>query len=162
MKLSIAGRDLAELAELGDALEVAVRSSTNPRLQYRFEWARNRPPLFWAPAVAALVIVVGGRRTGPAEVPAGAATSTRRRFTGEPPSGAYHYELPEVAGRWQRLGAALRTDYRSDKWGRPLTEYTHAHGAGVGAWSLGEPAEGPGYLLLRGGRLKITARGIEG
>ena len=156
---------LGACAELGRALELSVRSAADPRQILRFEWSgKKRPLLFWSPTFSALLIVLGAQQvTGPVGRHK-AAAAARTRWTGKPPDAALVMELPNLPGRWRPVGTALRTDYASDKWNNrgSFTEFTHDHGPNVLVWERGDPVAGPGVLALRGGTLRVTARGIEG
>lgn len=155
---------IRELAELGTVLELVVDNGDGTRRVLR--WSRARPRLL-APDDRTLLIVAGGTRKGPALLDdAEEAAELRGIWTGRPAVRAYRLELPTLRGRWKARGAAVRLDYRSDKWtaGRATVDYTHDHGRNVRVWEKGDPwlAGGVGVLCLKGGRLRVTARGIVG
>lgn len=121
-----------------------------------------RPPLVWSPSARALVTFFGATSRAASSAPrAGQAARARARFYGEAPSAAFAVTLPPVnLGAWRELGEARRVDYESDKWGRGPTGYKHDHGPGVRAFLAGDFRSG--VLVLRGGRLALTRRGIVG
>lgn len=156
---------LGACAELGAALELSIRSATDPKKILRYEWPKSRRALLlWAPKSASLLIVIGSRRTSGPVGRVEAAAKVRSRWTGKSPDSAFVLDLPDLPGRWRPLGFALRTDYASDKWNvrGVLTEFTHDHGPSVLVWERGDAVAGPGVLALRGGTLRVTQRGIEG
>lgn len=152
--------ELANLTDLGTVLEFVIELDGRRRV---WRWSRSLPRLV-APDDRTLLIVLGGRRLGGA-VGSAEAAELRARWTGRPPTGAYRLELPDVGrARWREVGRAVRTDYRSNKWtrGRATVDYTHDHGRGVRVWARGNLEAGAGLLCARGGKLRITARGIVG
>lgn len=65
------------------------------------------------------------------------------------------------SSHWYSCGKARRFDYKSDKWNKKQ-EYTHELGKGVCLYFLGSSSMQKGLWLLRGGKLRVTSRGIEG
>lgn len=152
--------ELAELAELGTVLEFVVELGGGKRRVWR--WTRGAPRLV-APDTRTILIVAGARRLGAAPM-AERPAQIRETWTGKAAQRAYRLSLPDVGGRWRKIGRAVRLDYRSNKWtgGRSTVDYTHDHGPGVQVWARGDIDAGAGFLCARGGRLRITARGIVG
>lgn len=150
--ISLAGK---QLAELGHVLEVEAGP-------YLFKW-RKRERLLWDAATKSLVILQGatvGRSKAERDAQ-GKAAAAYKNFMGRGVSMGTRAKMPKVAGTWRKLAPARRVDYRSDKFNRRPKEYTHKHDGGVTLYRAGGSAP-PWVWVIRGGRLRVTARGIEG
>lgn len=115
-------------------------------------------PLLWAPKHKALVWVEGGRKSG--KRPATQSSASFEAFNGRTANVEYQIEGP-TSGKWYRIGSADRTDYWSDKFGKS-DEYTHDHENPRPSLYCYGTKSGPKLWCIRGGKLRITERGIEG
>lgn len=142
-----------QLAELGHVLEVEAGP-------YLFKWKNER--LLWDPHHRALVILQGAKVGASKRANRkGAAANAYGKFMGRGVSSARVAKMPALKGTWRKAKPVRRVDYRSDKFGRGATEYTHKHGSGVALYRAGG-SEPPWVWVIRGGNLRVTARGIEG
>lgn len=141
-------------AVLGHVLEVEIGGAI-------FVWKKGDCELLWCPAAKSLVWFDSD------EIPLdpdqnqniNAAVKAFERFKDRDPNRLRRAEYP-VGGQWRSYGRAERVDYHSDKWGQRAS-YTHDLGPSVVLYRQG-PANGPWCFVLRGGRLTVTRRGIEG
>lgn len=141
-------------AVLGHVLEVEIDGAV-------FVWRKGDCELLWSPAAKALVWFDANEK--PLEpdddVNIRSASLAFERFKDRDPNRLRRAEYP-VGGQWRSYGKAVRVDYHSDKWGQRAS-YTHDLGRGVVLYRQG-PVAGPWCFVLRGGKLRLTRRGIEG
>ena len=156
-------------AEIGRVLELALDGS-----EVRF--SGPKPKLLWLPHIDALCWFVGAKtpaattlRWNELRSPDNnwgfdqASVDAFNKFMGRGPKPrAWTYGLTGKSSAWYSIGAATRIDYSSDKYGRRTREYTHTLGRSVRLYVCGPKRAGPSFWMLRGGRLRLTARGIEG
>lgn len=142
------------LSILGHILEVEIGGAI-------LTWKKGDCELLWCPKAKALMWFDADEQ--PAEVDddakIGAAVRVFERFKDREANRVRSAVYP-VGGQWRSYGRANRVDYHSDKWGQRAS-YTHELGSGVILYRQG-PTRGPWCFALRGGRLRITAHGIEG
>lgn len=142
-----------ELALLGEVLDVVIEGEA--------EAAKVRvsgTDMLWAEQARALVFVPGRAFTLEDLEGLRGSTSARvfeRWSVWEATSGG-RATLAE-GGPWRRF-RALTIGYRSDKFGR-AADYEHEFGRAVVAYV---PTGSGAPWVIRGGSLRITARGIEG
>lgn len=139
-----------EVEQLGEVLEVESEG--------KVVRSNRGTPLLWSPKHKALLWVEGGRKSS--KRPATRSSASFEAFNGRAPNVEYQIEGP-TSGKWYRVGAADRTDYWSDKFGKS-DEYTHDHGSMRPSLYCYGTASGPKLWCIRGGKLRITERGIEG
>jgi hypothetical protein len=159
----VAVGDLEAVAELGWLLDVVVDAGDDELVVK----PRGRTLLMWAPDAKALVWVTGARPSRPSPAELGSlearAANVRDAWTddGRSAERLRRLRLPATSGKWSRHGRALRIGYRSDKFGaRGERAYEHEHGPGVNLYGFASPKFN--LYLLRGGKLRVTRRGIEG
>jgi hypothetical protein len=147
--------------ELGRVLELEVGGQV-------IRMGRKRVPLLWFPAWKSLVFFEGvsqGRATAAALRELETAPGYKRAvksfdsWANRGTEKARGMTFPKGQRKWYAGGTVSRIDYWSDKWGRE-DEYTHDHGKGVQLYILqrGKTA----MWVIKGGRLRVTKRGIEG
>lgn len=151
-----AGLDGADVAELGRALELEAAG-----LRMRFT---GRPGWYWEPRSRSVIVFQGGRR-GNARKADDVDAKTERAFEafmGRGVESQHSHTMPPIQGGvWRRApGFAARFDYWSDKFDED-EEYTHGFTSRVRLYR-GGGASPPWIWVLRGGRLRVTRRGIEG
>lgn len=119
----------------------------------------------WSPRLAA-VVAFPGQRLGPpiekaARVPEAAAIY-RIWHKGREPWGASRMRMPDP--RFADAQPAIATGYVSDKFSDDgeLVEYLHHHEQDVFCWWGPPGASTPQAILVRGGRLAVTAGGLIG
>lgn len=120
------------------------------------------PRLYWWPETRAFVWYQGVGRLSNARRHDGtgraAATAERWDWTGRKGSSSRVLNVPAMRGEWRGLGAADHLAYRSDKSGTPQT-YEHKTSARL--YRFG--GKGPPWVwVLKGPRLRVTSKGIEG
>jgi hypothetical protein len=146
--------DPGALSILGHVLEVEIGGAI-------LTWKKGDCELLWSPQAKALLWFDAEEQ--PIEVDddakISAATRVFERFK-DREANRYRRARYPVSGQWRSYGRAVRVDYHSDKWGQRAS-YTHELGSGVILYRQG-PVHGPWLFALRGGRLRITKRGIEG
>jgi len=143
-----------DIVYLGRALDVQVQLPSGELREVAWRGA-GLPALAWAADARTLYVFPLSQR--PRDLPADPdARAVFRRFHGVAPAGVV--ELPARPVQLSPLGAAVATGYRSRKWGGRPRSYQHAHGRGVQVYA----APGARIVALRGGRLRVTAAGIEG
>lgn len=154
---------LASTAELGELLDVTHAAGDEdvvlaPR-------AGQRVLLEWSPAASAIVCWFGASygRPRPAEEMDAATAATYERWTdfAREASTERVWKTPKLTGEWRCLGAAVRIGYRSDKFdakGR-MKAYEHEITSAVRVYALGTTKQ---VIVLRGGSLRVTRRGLEG
>lgn len=158
LKRAPAAIDGHDTAELGKALEVEAGGL---RLQFA-----KRPHMYWDPRTSTLMWFQGGERSrarNPADVDAKAAKAFED-FMGRDVEREFQHTMPRMPnGVWRKVGRADRFDYWSDKFDEPppRREYTHGITSAVNLYRGGGPKP-PWIWMLRGGKLRITRRGIEG
>lgn len=152
--------DLRDLVELGRWLDTyAELEHGESRIV-----PDGRELLLWSPAAKAL-LVLGRKLPRPrkaAELPSSAARSYETWTRGREASQLRELDVELPRGRWRELGPALRIAYASDKFHErgDVEHYEHQFGGGVRLYQLG--AGRRPVLAWRGGRLRVTADGIEG
>lgn len=157
-------------AEIGRVLELALDGS-----EVRF--SGSKPKLLWLPDIDSLCWFVDAKTPRATTLvwndemrdhSTGLTTDQSsvdafNEFMGRGPKPrAWTYGLTGKSIAWYSIGAATRIDYSSDKHGRRTKEYTHTLGRSVRLYVCGPKRAGPSFWMLRGGRLRLTARGIEG
>lgn len=149
--VNLDGRDVGEFGRALDVEAGGLRLTFKPRL-----------PFYWEPRSKSLVIFQGGGRTKN-RVPGDVDPATERAFRafmGRNPDREYQRTMPPVSGGVWRKANAERFDYWSDKFGDP-ENYTHGFTSNVSLYR-GGGSKPPWIWVLRGGRLRVTKRGIEG
>lgn len=143
-----------EVADLGSVLEVEFGGVV-------YRWKRGECRLLWEPRTSALLWFDAHGKTieTPEDVDLAAAQSAYERFKDQEARKVDSKKYP-VKGQWLSFGRANRIDYHSNKWGDNAS-YTHKLGRKVILYRQG-PASGPWLFVLRGGRLRCTARGLVG
>lgn len=129
----------------------------------------GRAKLLWFPTEKALAFFEKAKETKPSASvwseletrQAKKAKSTFTRWADRESKKARRIDFKAADAKWMRSPAnTVRLDYRSNKWGE-TAEYTHDFGRGVSLYLLAGP-RGPALWVFRGGKLRVTARGIEG
>jgi hypothetical protein len=151
--------DLGVASEHGRVHELAVEL---PDGQVELHtWSAQRPLLLWSPRQRALVFVHGlavPRARAGAPRTDGAA-QTYERFHGEEAETHRELELPAV--ELKDIGRAAHIAYKNRRWGGVEGRVAqHDFGRSVRAY-LGTRGNLKVYVVA-GGRLRMTARGIEG
>jgi hypothetical protein len=124
-------------------------------------WSSARPLLMWSQRQRALVFVHGlavprARKGAPRT---DGAAQTYERFHGEAAEAHRELELPDV--KLQRIGRASHIAYKNKRWGGVAGRVAeHPFGPSVVVY-LGTRGKRKVYVVA-GGRLRMTARGIEG
>lgn len=139
------------------ALEVMGQGGT----LYEHRWTGSGVPMFWLEGTRSIVIAPGaraGRLTKPVAGEKSAKRASKRwnsRFSLRGARTRRLWWIPPAKGLKQQ-GAALRIVYRD-----PLGAlWQHPFETGVRAWlGRGTP---PSVIVVRGGRLRMTSRGLEG
>lgn len=153
----------AVLVELGAALEIRYVDDTGCELIMRF---KSGTPCLWSPRARAVVIPTAAKKGKRVELDntppsfrgrVAEASRTFRAWTGHRRDPTHTRALTITTGKARRLGPVTAIAYRSDKFheGR-TTDYEHATGKGVEAIERGD------VVIVRGGTLRLTARGLEG
>ena len=141
-------------AELGHVLELELGGHV-------IRFPSRKVPMVWIPEKKCLVLIEGAKRGRPRK----AATSDKARkafeaWADREADSERDLEFSSPRGaRWYALGPCKRIDYRSDKWGR-TDEYTHTHGKGVRLYRYGSKSPKNSVYVLKGGRLRVSERGI--
>lgn len=153
----IALSKLQDVSEHGRVLDLVVRQG-DKLAKYTFRGAR--PLLTWSPKADALVWWEGVKV--PASRRANAlpkeTAAVWKRFHGRAPTSMRVANVPDDPGPWKRLGPAVRIGYSNRKrWDRPAE---HDFDTGPVVYRAGTRA--PYLWIVRGGKLRMTARGIEG
>lgn len=151
---------LRELAELGKFLDSVVELDDGDGV-IRI----GTPVLCWSAKGSALVVFAGYKLPAlraAAELPAIPARVVETWTQGREATRERQAELELPAGRWRDLGPARSIGYRSDKFHArgQLVDYDHKFTTAVRAYQLGGGSRC--VFAWRGGRLRITRRGIEG
>lgn len=129
----------------------------------------GRVKLLWFPTEKGLVFFEKAKETKPTAAvwseleskKARKAKTTFKRWADRDSKKARRIDFKVKDAKWRRAPANIvRLDYRSGKWGE-TAEYTHDFGRNVGIYLL-SGARGPALWVFRGGKLRVTARGIEG
>lgn len=148
--------------DLGRVLELEVAGQV-------IRMGRKRVPLLWFPGWKSLVFFEGVTMGRPyagnlrgIEDDAGYKRAMRSfdSWADRSATKARGITYPGGDRKWFAAGKADRIDYWSDKWGRD-EEYTHDLGKGVRLYVL-QKSRTTAMWVLRGGRLRVTKRGIEG
>lgn len=153
-------------AELGTLLELEIGD-------YIARFFRPKPRLLYLPAIKTLAFISSKTRKAAQKTTRAAydeiSEATRGKaaqklfadWTDRESKKARIETFPKSATEkwWSWVGAALRIDYRSDKWAT-TDEYTHKFGKGVRVYVL--PTRTAMLWLVRGGRMTVTSRGIVG
>lgn len=139
----------------GDALELEVAGLV-------VRWRRGMDFL-WDEDQRAILILQGSANSRRRKVEAtGADADAYRKFMGRRAKHERTDRIRVEQAQWRKApGYAARFDYWSDKFRAKLREYTHPFDSNVSVYLLGG-ARPPWVWALRGGRLRVTARGIEG
>lgn len=152
--------DLRELVELGRLLDGAVELDG----ELAIVTPKGRPVLTWSPSGRTLFALAGVKLPKPVavdelELPPRAARLYEQWAAGRPASRVREVSSSALpSGRWVDLGPAISIGYRSDKFhdrGRTV-DYQHEFTSAVRLYQLER------ILAWRGGRLRVTAAGIEG
>ncbi len=129
----------------------------------------GRAKLLWFPTEKALAFFESTKETRPSasvwdeleSKQAKKAKSSFAKWADRDSKKARRIDFKAKNAKWLRSPAnTVRLDYRSDKWGS-TSEYTHDFGSGVGLYLLAGTGAS-GLWVFRGGKLRVTARGIEG
>lgn len=144
--------------ELGKVLEFEVRGQV-------IRTGRSRSKLIWFPVWKALIFFEGVR-TGPSSAAnlsklegVGRQEGAFERWAQREARKSHPVTFPAGARKWYAMGKVDRLDYWSDKWGKD-DEYTHDFGNSVKLYALfGKKSA---MWVIRGGKLRVTRRGIEG
>lgn len=129
----------------------------------------GRVKLLWFPTEKGLVFFEQAQETKPSasvwgELESKKAKKAKRtfeRWADRESKKARRIDFKAKDAKWMRSPANIvRLDYRSSKWGKSA-EYTHDFGRSVGIYLLSGP-RGPALWAFLGGKLRVTARGIEG
>lgn len=118
--------------------------------------------LVWSPTLRALIAKPGLRLPPPRpEAPGiGQALRSYRAWAGRHAEGSSEVVWPDATLR--KTGKAVAIVYRSDKWHAWRTDdYIHHFGLDVMAAIAGSKTR-PSLFFVQGGRLRVTADGIEG
>lgn len=147
---------LHDLSEHGRVLDLQVREGGDVK---EYSFGAPRPLLGWSPQADALVWWEGvkmpaARKANP--LPA-ASAKVWERFHGKAPTRMREADVP-IPKPWRRMGTAVNIGYRNHgRWGgdanHPFSSAPTVHRAGTRA---------PYLWIVRGGKLRMTARGIEG
>lgn len=142
-----------DVTELGHVIEVMTGA-------HRITWRKGSVSMLWDENQKALIWLEGIRK-GPKK-PVSMSAAVYKKWHKKNPNHERCDVFPDIPqGKWRKIGIATRVDYHSKKWGKN-EEYTHDHGGGVGLYRYGLADKGPYMWVLKGGRLRVTARGIEG
>lgn len=150
--------DLGDMSEHGRVHELVV--GINDDEEGVLVWKKAHPFLWWSPRQRAIVFTQGVKNPRPrqGEPPrADGAAATYERFHGRKAT-SYREDVPIPAVSLRELGPAVSLAYRGDRWKGRVAE--HPFGKSVRAY-LGE-RRGEKVFVIAGGRLRMTARGIEG
>lgn len=166
MQKAPAAFDDSVAAELGSVLELALEGHV-------FRWTKGQAKLLWFPKYRVLGWMQGvkGSRFRKSYVDevlqrSDAARRARQNFedwSQREIEGARVQEFPTMKNAvWVRYSdKPTRIDYASDKWDRE-DQYTHEIGKGVRLYRYGGKRQSPWFWVLRGGKLRVTERGIIG
>lgn len=125
--------------------------------------------LLWFPTEKGLVFFEHAKETKPSAAvwneletkSAKKAKGSFKRWADRDSKKARRFDFKSKNASWMRAPANIvRIDYRSHKWGE-TAEYTHDFGRNVGIYLLAA-ARGPALWVFYGGKIRVTARGIEG
>jgi hypothetical protein len=128
---------------------------------YEHRWSAGAPPMFWLERSSSVLIAPGARPGPKTEIVPGENAAKRasarwnRRFGLPGARSRRLWKLPSARALRQQ-GAALRIVYRD-----PVGAlWQHPFETGVRVWlGRGTP---PSVIVVRGGRLRMTSRGLEG
>ncbi len=150
------------LAQIGQLLDVVVREQgPDGQVDVRVR-PRRKTHLLWLPRRSSvknggwLVWTMGGSYKLQSAAPTGAAARAFERWSVWEADTAGKARI-RVANSYRRHPIAT-IGYRSDKFGKK-EDYEHAFGQGV---HLYRPTDNRSVWVVKGGRLRLTARGIEG
>lgn len=148
--------------ELGRMLELEVGGNV-------VRAGRDRHSLLWFPVWSALIFFENAKKGSntaknlerlEASKSTTRATNAFEKWAQREAEKSYDLTLSAGKRKWYGHGAVKRVDYWSDKWGDD-EEYTHDFGRGVKLYIL-EASRNAAMWVIRGGRLRVTKRGIEG
>lgn len=149
--------NLAAVSEHGHVLDLVIDEGKQTR-KYRFK--RPMPLLLWSPKYKALLFwedaKLPQRRKveNPDDLPKRAAAAWSKFHKGHEADTARTIKRSEPK-TWRRVGRAVAIGYRDpEKWGKDDAE--HDFGRGVNVYRAGR------LWVVRGGKLRLTAHGIEG
>lgn len=149
--------ELGVMSEHGWVHELVVEAGDN---EQKHTWRGRYPRLFWSAPQRALVFVHGIKLPRPrkGEPPRDdGAAATYERFEGRA-ADSWRDGVPIPKAKLRELGRAVSIAYRNeDKWGGVAE---HPFGPSVRAW-VGKLGRTKVYVIS-GGRLRMTAGGIEG
>ena len=157
--------DLGTMSEHGRIHELVVDTKRCPDGSdevHSFRTARY-PLLFWSPRQKALVVPYGVKmprpRKGAPSREDGAAATFERFHNRDVDS--YREEVPIPAVTLRELGPAMSIAYRNERYGGTAGKVAeHPFGPSVRAYFGSRGSEG--VYIIAGGKLRMTARGIEG
>jgi hypothetical protein len=153
-------------AELGKVIELQMS-------EHLVTFTRSKPKLVWFPGVDVLGWwhdlkdpratedhVFALDQMGADIQP---AIRTFQKFNDRYESGAYTVDFPFRSTRdWYSIDRAVQIKYWSDKWGATNVDYVHDFRPNTRLYIYGSPRPGgPSFWILRGGGLKVGARGID-
>ncbi len=147
-------------ADLGGLLEVEGAGK-------RFSFTKEKPSLLYNPETKSLLWIQGVKPSRRKKSnPDGPAAKAYKRWTNHRRNALFEREadVPDsVFKKVVRIGNAQSIAYRSDKFGSrgEKKDYEHKFGNGVGLYRFGNPS-GPNVWLVRGGKMRVTERGIVG
>ncbi len=157
--------DLGTMSEHGRIHELVVETTRCPDGSdevHSFRTARY-PLLFWSPRQKALVVPYGVKmprpRKGAPSREDGAAATFERFHNRDVDS--YREDVPIPAVTLRELGPAMSIAYRNERYGGTAGKVAeHPFGPSVRAYFGSRGSEG--VYIIAGGKLRMTARGIEG
>jgi hypothetical protein len=143
----------ALLVDLADARSIELEDGTELKFPLRGAFAlcaTKRGDELW------IVSRKGGKRVATADT---AAETMFEKFTGfEADDIGALVQMPEIL--LERIGRAMSVVYRSDKFSNKPSDYIHAFGR-YPTVSVDSKTR-PRVVALRGGRIRVTAEGIQG
>jgi hypothetical protein len=149
--------DPGPCAWLGDATQVCwIRVGGTGKLD-RQEWEdENGWMMLWSPLLSA-VICVPKQELQPSPDTDEDTETIVKRFNKRNPRGQSYCDIP--AAKLDELGKAKHIVYRSDKW-NPGTFHDYIHDFQAGVRCFADNPIKPKVIVICGGRLTVTERGL--